>query len=85
MTDLMVKMPAHWLATVFLLLRRSASGEVQALAAELRPFTEQPGQRVQVPRAVVRRTELALRGELERSPRRSEEVRHLIRARSGGW
>ncbi|MCX4539521.1 hypothetical protein [Streptomyces sp. NBC_01565] len=80
----MVKMPAHWLAKVFLLLRRSASGEAQALAAELQPFTEQPGQRVRVPRAVVLRTERALHGELARRPRRSEEVRHLIRARSAG-
>lgn len=62
MTDLMVKIPADWLARVFLSLRRSALDDAQAVAAELWPFTEQPGQRVPVPRATVMRTERALRG-----------------------
>ncbi|MFJ3925296.1 hypothetical protein [Streptomyces sp. NPDC090022] len=87
MTDLMVKIPADWLARVFLSLRRGSSDDAQALAAELRPFTERPGQRVPVPRATVLRTERALRGELqcaegsERRARLAEEAEYLIGAR----
>ncbi|MFK0199557.1 hypothetical protein [Streptomyces lavendulae] len=91
MTDLMVKIPADWLARVFLSLRRSALDDAQAVAAELRPFTEQPGQRVPVPRATVMRTERALRGELARvaeparRARLHEETAQLISARLGTW
>ncbi|MFF5448677.1 hypothetical protein [Streptomyces sp. NPDC012888] len=67
MTDLMVQVPADWLARVFLSLRRGGSDDAQALAGELRPFTEQPGQRVPVPRATLLRTGLALRDESERA------------------
>lgn len=89
MTDLMVQIPAAWLARVFLSLRRGTSEDAHALAAELRPFTEKPGQRVPVPRATVLRTELALRGELlqvhedERRQRLAEEAEYLISARLG--
>ncbi|WSP36166.1 hypothetical protein OG247_02005 [Streptomyces sp. NBC_01244] len=87
MTDLMVQIPAAWLARVFLSLRRGSSQDAHALAAELRPFTEKPGQRVPVPRATVLRTELALRGELlqvnedGRRQRLAEEAEYLINAR----
>ncbi|WP_374772239.1 hypothetical protein OG756_03025 [Streptomyces sp. NBC_01310] len=86
MTDFMVQIPADWLARVFLLLRRGASADAKALAAELRPFTEKPGQRVPVPRSTVLRTELALRGEIEiadegsRRAKLSEEADYLIKA-----
>lgn len=89
MTDFMVKIPADWLARVFLSLRRSALDDAQAVAAELRPFTERPGQRVPVPRATVLRTELALRVELARvaepgrRARLREEAAQLITARQG--
>lgn len=94
MTDLMVQIPADWLARVFLWLRRSTSGDAHALAAELRPFTEKPGQRVPVPRATILRTELALRGGLQKEERRKEnederrrrlaaEAAYLINARPG--
>ncbi|MFD3539111.1 hypothetical protein ACFWUQ_06370 [Streptomyces sp. NPDC058662] len=84
----MVKIPADWLARVFLSLRRSASHDAQAAAAELQPFTEKPGQRVPVPRATMVRTERALRGELERAEEpgrrlRLTEAAHLISARLG--
>ncbi|MFD8981463.1 hypothetical protein [Streptomyces sp. NPDC059564] len=85
----MVKIPADWLARVFLSLRRSALDDAQAVAAELRPFTERPGQRVPVPRATVLRTELALRVELSRAEepgrraRLHEEASQLITARLG--
>ncbi|MEV6955545.1 hypothetical protein [Streptomyces sp. NPDC051183] len=87
MTDFMVQIPADWLARVFLSLRRGASDDAHALAAELQPYTERPGQRVPVPRGTVLRTELALRGELrhvhgdERRQRLSEEAEYLIKAR----
>ncbi|MFZ3493082.1 hypothetical protein ACODT5_07590 [Streptomyces sp. 5.8] len=87
MTDFMVQIPADWLARVFLSLRRGASDDAKALAAELRPFTEKPGQRVPVPRTTVLRTELALRGEIEitdeesRRANLSEEAEYLINAR----
>ncbi|WP_158708518.1 hypothetical protein [Streptomyces sp. NRRL S-244] len=90
MTDLMVQIPADWLARVFLSLRRGSSQDAQVSAAELQPFTEKPGQRIPVPRATVLRTELALRGELERArederrARLSEEADYLISARLGG-
>ncbi|WP_147420075.1 hypothetical protein [Streptomyces sp. WM6372] len=90
MTDLMVQIPADWLARVFLSLRRGSSEDAQVSAAELQPFTERPGQRIPVPRATVLRTELALRGELaraqedERRARLSEEADYLISARLGG-
>ncbi|WP_327250520.1 hypothetical protein [Streptomyces sp. NBC_01244] len=83
----MVQIPAAWLARVFLSLRRGSSQDAHALAAELRPFTEKPGQRVPVPRATVLRTELALRGELlqvnedGRRQRLAEEAEYLINAR----
>ncbi|MFI5763115.1 hypothetical protein [Streptomyces sp. NPDC051563] len=64
MTDLVVQIPADWLARVFFSLRRGTSDPAHTLAAELQPFTEKPGQRVPVPRVTVLRTELALRGEL---------------------
>ncbi|MDJ0380316.1 hypothetical protein [Streptomyces sp. G-G2] len=89
MTDLMVQIPADWLARAFLSLRKGASADAQALAAELAPFTEMPGQRVPVPRATVLRTELALRGELERAEehgrgaRLAKEAAYLIEARRG--
>ena len=84
----MVKIPTDWLARVFLSLRRSASHDAQAAAAELQPFTEKPGQRVPVPRATVMRTERALRGELERTEEpdrrlRLSEAARLISARLG--
>ncbi|MFB7051878.1 hypothetical protein [Streptomyces vinaceus] len=90
MTDLMVQIPADWLARVFLSLRRGSSEDAQVSAAELQPFTEKPGQRIPVPRATVLRSELALRGELaraqeaERRARLSEEAAYLISARLGG-
>ncbi|MCC0100005.1 MULTISPECIES: hypothetical protein [Streptomyces] len=90
MTDLMVQVPADWLARVFLSLRRGSSQDAQVSAAELQPFTEKPGQRVPVPRATVLRTELALRGELERAQederraRLAEEAAYLISVRLGG-
>ncbi|MFF5488674.1 hypothetical protein [Streptomyces virginiae] len=90
MTDFMVKIPSDWLARVFLSLRHSSSEEAQAVAAELQPFTEKPGQRVPVPRATVLRSELALRVEIEwvdepgRRARLSEEAEQLISARLGG-
>ncbi|MFF1411898.1 hypothetical protein ACFVX6_19285 [Streptomyces sp. NPDC058289] len=90
MTDFMVKVPADWLARVFLSLRHSALEESQAAAGELQPFTEKPGQRVPVPRVTVMRSELALRMELEgaqepaRRARLSEEAEQLISARLGG-
>lgn len=83
----MVQIPADWLARVFLSLRRGTSDDAHALAAELQPYTERPGQRVPVPRGTVLRTELALRGELshvdgdERRQRLSEEAEYLIKAR----
>ncbi|MEV8532412.1 hypothetical protein [Streptomyces sp. NPDC051211] len=84
----MVKIPADWLARVFLSLRRGRSEDAHALAAELQPFTEKPGQRVPVPRATVLRTELALRGEMEiaaaergRHAELSEAADYLIKAR----
>ncbi|MDD9380305.1 hypothetical protein M8Z33_27350 [Streptomyces sp. ZAF1911] len=83
----MVQIPADWLARVFLSLRRGTSDDAHALAAELQPFTEKPGQRVPVPRVTILRTELALRGELrhengdERRQRLSEEAAYLINAR----
>lgn len=86
----MVKVPADWLARVFLSLRHCASEQAQAAASELQPFTEKPGQRVPVPRATVLQTELALRVELERvedlerRARLSEEAEQLISARLGG-
>lgn len=87
MTDFMVQIPADWLARVFLSLRRGASDDAKALAAELRPFTEKPGQRVSVPGTTVLRTELALRGEIviaDKEGRRaslSEEAEYLVKAR----
>ncbi|WP_266670564.1 hypothetical protein [Streptomyces sp. NBC_01443] len=90
MTDLMVQIPADWLARVFLSLRRGSSEDAQVSAAELQPFTEKPGQRIPVPRAAVLRTELALRGELERAQeeerraRLLEEADYLISVRVGG-
>ncbi|MGW8778414.1 hypothetical protein ACWGNM_10070 [Streptomyces sp. NPDC055796] len=90
MTDLMVQIPADWLARVFLSLRRGSSQDAQVSAAELQPFTEKPGQRIPVPRATVLRTELALRSEIERAQederraRLSAEADYLIRARLGG-
>ncbi|WP_327250360.1 hypothetical protein [Streptomyces sp. NBC_01244] len=90
MTDFMVKVPADWLARVFLTLRHSSSEESQAVATELQPFTEKPGQRVPVPRATVMRSELALAVELEwvedpaRRARLSEGAEQLISARLGG-
>ncbi|QES46749.1 hypothetical protein DEJ50_01635 [Streptomyces venezuelae] len=69
----MVKIPADRLARLFLSLRRARSADAHALAAELRPFTERPGQRVPVPRATVLRTEQALRGEMELT---AEQDRH---------
>ncbi|MET9963418.1 hypothetical protein ABZ128_30845 [Streptomyces sp. NPDC006326] len=89
MTDLMVKIPADWLARVFLSLRRGASDDAQAVAGELQPFTEKPGQRIPVPRATVLRTESALRGELdraqgqERRARLTEEAEYLVKTRLG--
>ncbi|MFF3017736.1 hypothetical protein [Streptomyces sp. NPDC057939] len=83
----MVKIPADWLSRVFLSLRRGTSDDAQALAAELQPFTEKPGQRVPVPRSTVLRTELALQGELrlvEEGARRkelSEQARYLVNTR----
>lgn len=82
----MVQIPADWLARVFLSLRRGTSDDARILAAELRPFTEKPGQRVPVPRTTVLRTEIALRGELRqmgedgRRQRLSEEADYLIHA-----
>ncbi|MCX5157684.1 MULTISPECIES: hypothetical protein [unclassified Streptomyces] len=90
MTDLMVKIPADWLARVFLSLRRGSSPDAQSLASELAPFTEKPGQRIPIPRATVLRTEQALRGELERAAtderraRLAEEADYLIGVRGGG-
>ncbi|MET9604237.1 hypothetical protein ABZZ17_04120 [Streptomyces sp. NPDC006512] len=87
MDDFMVKIPADWLSRVFLSLRRGTSDDAQALAAELQPFTEKPGQRVPVPRSTVLRTELALQGELrlvEEDARRkelSEQARYLVNTR----
>ncbi|MGW7460647.1 hypothetical protein [Streptomyces sp. NPDC054797] len=87
MTDFMVQIPADWLARVFLSMRRGVSDDAKALATELRPFTEKPGQRGPVPRATVLRTELALRGEIDsageesRRARLSEEAAHLIKTR----
>ncbi|MEV7723562.1 hypothetical protein AB0P15_02365 [Streptomyces sp. NPDC087917] len=75
MTEFIVKVPADWLARAFLSLRRSACGEAQAVAAELQPFTEKPGQRVPVPRATVIRGERALRIELERAGQPDHRVR----------
>lgn len=89
MTDFVVQISADWLARVFLSLRRGTSDDAHALAAELQPFTERPGQRVPVPRATVLRTELALRGEMrhvdegERRQRLSEEAEYLIKTRLG--
>ncbi|MFE2140675.1 hypothetical protein ACFXA3_02770 [Streptomyces sp. NPDC059456] len=90
MTDLMVQIPADWLARVFLSLRRGSSQDAQVSAAELHPFTEKPGQRIPVPRTTVLRTELALRGEVERAreeerrARLLEEADYLVRAGLGG-
>ncbi|WP_405496476.1 hypothetical protein [Streptomyces sp. NBC_00096] len=89
MTDFMVQVPADWLARVFLSLRRGTSDDAHALAAELQPFTEKPGQRVPVPRATILRTELALRGEMRqegedgRRQKLSEEAEYLINTRLG--
>ncbi|MDA5281633.1 hypothetical protein ACWGHM_02405 [Streptomyces sp. NPDC054904] len=83
----MVKIPADWLSRVFLSLRRGTSDDAQALAAELQPFTEKPGQRVPVPRSTVLRTELALQGELRlvaedaRRKELSEQARYLVNTR----
>ncbi|MFF4317930.1 hypothetical protein [Streptomyces sp. NPDC001568] len=83
----MVKIPADWLSRVFLSLRRGTSDDAQALAAELQPFTEKPGQRVPVPRSTVLRTELALQGELRlvaedaRREELSEQARYLVNTR----
>lgn len=87
MTDVLVQIPAHWLAQVFLSLRRGSSPDAHALAVELQPFTEKPGQRVPVPRATVLRTELALRKEIEiaseqaRRTELSEQAEYLVRTR----
>lgn len=87
MTDLLVQIPANWLAQVFLSLRRGSSPDAHALAVELQPFTEKPGQRVPVPRATVLRTELALRKEIEiaaeqaRRTELSEQAEYLVRTR----
>ncbi|MFD4240257.1 hypothetical protein ACFWP3_01335 [Streptomyces sp. NPDC058525] len=83
----MVQIPADWLARVFLALRRGASGGAQAVAEELRPFTEKPGQRVPVPRTTMLRTELALRREAElarvqsRRAELSDHAEFLVRQR----
>lgn len=83
----MVKIPADWLSRVFLSLRRGTSDDAQALAAELQPFTEKPGQRVPVPRSTVLRTELALQRELRlvaedaRRKELSEQARYLVNTR----
>lgn len=89
MTDFMVQILADWLTRLFLSLRRGTSDDAHALAVELQPFTEKPGQRVPVPRTTIMRTELALRGELrqvnedERRQRLAEEAEYLINARMG--
>ncbi|OEJ35023.1 hypothetical protein [Streptomyces subrutilus] len=86
----MVQIPADWLVRVFLALRRGASGGAQAVAEELRPFTEKPGQRVPVPRPTVLRTELALRREAElarvqsRRAELSDHAEFLVRQRLSG-
>ncbi|WP_327360004.1 hypothetical protein [Streptomyces sp. NBC_01296] len=81
----MVQIPADWLARVFLSLRRGTSADAHALAGELQPFTEKPGQRVPIPRTTVLRTELALRREIEiadeqtRRTELSDQAGYLIR------
>ncbi|MEU9144950.1 hypothetical protein [Streptomyces sp. NPDC048349] len=83
----MVQIPADWLARVFLSLRRGTSDDAHALAGELQPFTEKPGQRVPVPRTTVLRTELALRKEIAiaaEQARRAEladQAEYLVRTR----
>ncbi|MGW1775564.1 hypothetical protein [Streptomyces sp. NPDC002104] len=90
MTDFMVPISADWLARVFLSLRRGTSDDAHALAGELQPFTEKPGQRVPVPRTTVLRTELALRKEIEATGERarraelSEQAEYLVRTRLVG-
>lgn len=90
MTDFMVMLASDLLTRVFLSLRRAGSQGAQAAATELRPYTEQPGQRVPVPRATLLRTELALRQEARSPARRphqgrlAEDADLLIRARTGG-
>ncbi|MCP3760701.1 hypothetical protein [Streptomyces sp. TBY4] len=83
----MVQIPADWLARVFVSLRRGTSDDAQALAEELQPFTEKPGQRVPVPRTTVLRTELALRKEIEIADEQdlraelSDQAEYLIKTR----
>ncbi|MEU9304483.1 hypothetical protein [Streptomyces sp. NPDC048269] len=83
----MVQVPADWLAWVFLTLRRGASDGAQAVAAELQPFTEKPGQRVPLPRPTVLRAELALRREAEiareqgRRAELSDQAEYLVKFR----
>lgn len=60
MTDLMIHIPADWLTQVFLTLRRGVTEDAHALATELQPFTEKPGQRVPVPSTTLLRAEQAL-------------------------
>lgn len=43
MTDLMVQIPADWLARVFLSLRCGSSEDAHVSAVELQPFTGCPG------------------------------------------
>ncbi|KOU62433.1 hypothetical protein [Streptomyces sp. IGB124] len=60
MTDLVIHIPADWLTQVFLTLRRGVTEDAHALATELQPFTEKPGQRVPVPSTTLLRAEQAL-------------------------
>ncbi|WP_371618887.1 hypothetical protein [Streptomyces sp. NBC_00454] len=82
----MVQIPADWLARVFLSLRRGTSDDAHALAGELQPFTEKPGQRVPIPRATVLRTGLALRKEIDiadeqaRRAELSDQAEYLVKA-----
>ncbi|MFJ7262102.1 hypothetical protein ACIQV2_18310 [Streptomyces globosus] len=73
----MVKIEANWLSRAFLSLRRGSSAEAREAALELRPYTEQPGQRVPVPGPTLLRAGLALQDEARRAsvPHRRDSLR----------
>ncbi|WP_159046959.1 hypothetical protein [Streptomyces sp. XY66] len=78
----MIHIPADWLTQVFLTLRRGVTEDAHALATELQPFTEKPGQRVPVPSTTLLRAEEALHTEIEQAPcrtRLTERAEDLVR------
>ncbi len=81
----MVKIEANRLAEAFLSLHRGNSQESRNAAAELRPYTERPGQRVPVPHVTLLRAGRALRQQArtaavpQRRDRLAREADFLVR------